>query len=621
MSQSRCKIRQMEKNKSFSNQEIAKILEKVAAAYEILDKDRFRIAAYERASVSIQHATSEVKDIWDDDKLDDIPGIGKSIASYLDELFRTGKVRHFEELFKKIPPSVFIFLDIPGVGPKTAYTLAEKLNIREEKNAIARLKTAAQKGKIEEIENFGEKSELDILNGISVLEKGELKTKRMLLFYADALADEIIDYLKKSNEVIRADPLGSLRRKVATVGDIDISVCTNNPQKAIEYFLNYKKIKEVISRGEESLVRVVLFSGQQVDLRFSTPEKYGSMLQYFTGSKQHNILLREFALKKDLSLSEYGIKTVKNLKTCPELVEGLKIKNFKDEENFYNFLGLEWIPPELREGTEEIKTSLNGKLPKLIELKEIKGDLHLHSNFNLEPSHDLGQSSVGEMLIQAGSLNYEYLGFSEHNPSVSNHSEREIYDLIMRKKEFIEQEYYSTKNKDYERGIKLPKQVLNSLEIDIKPNGNLAVDEKCLNILDYAIASVHSSFNQKREKMTDRVLKGLSHPKIKILGHPTGRLLLEREGYELDWDKIFDFCLKNNKFLEINSWPNRLDLPDTKVKEAVKYGVKLVINSDSHHVNQMAYLQYGVSVARRGWAEKKDIINSLSFEGLSDILL
>ena len=279
------------------------------------------------------------------------------------------------------------------------------------------------------------------------------------------------------------------------------------------------------------------------------------------------------------------------------------------------------IPPELREGTEEIEASLKRKLPNLVENTDIKGDLHLHSDFNLEPSHDLGQSGVEEMLIKAGSLGYEYLGFSEHNPSVSHHSKIEIFDLIKRKNEHIEQEYYSLKNKNGGRGIKLPKHVLNGLEIDIKTDGTLAIDEKSLQILDFAITSVHSSFDQDRAEMTERIIRGLSHPKVKILGHPTGRLLLEREGYELDWDKIFDFCLNNKKFLEISSWPNRLDLPDTKVKEAVKYGVKLVINSDSHHVNQMAYLQYGVSVARRGWAEKKDIINSLSFEELDDILL
>ncbi len=599
--------------KIFTNQEVAKILENVAAAIEILEEDRFRIAAYQRAAVSVEHCTSEVKDLWDDGKLNDIPGIGKSISSYLDELFRTGKVSHFEKLFKKIPPSVFVFLDIPGVGPKTANVLAEKLKIREKENAIARLKIAARKGKIREIENFGEKSELDILSGISALEKGELKTKRMLLFYAEQIAGEIIDYLKKSDLVTAADPLGSLRRKVASVGDIDISVCTKSPQKLISYFLGFKKIKEVISRGEKALVRVVLFSGQQVDIRLSTPEKYGSMLQYFTGSKQHNINLREFALKKDLSLSEYGIKNVRSPK--------LKVQSFKDEKSFYNFLGLQWIPPELREGTEEIEASLKGKLPNLVENIDIKGDLHLHSDFNLEPSHDLGESSVEEMLIKAGSLGYEYLSFSEHNPSVSNHSKIEIFNLIKRKNEHIEQKYYSLKNKNNGRGIKLPKHVLNGLEIDIKTDGTLAIDEKSLQILDFAIASVHSSFNQTRQEMTERIIKGLSHPKVKILGHPTGRLLLEREGYELDWDKIFDFCLNNKKFLEISSWPNRLDLPDTKVKEAVKYGVKLVINSDSHHVNQMAYLQYGVSVARRGWAEKKNIINTLSFKELDDILL
>jgi len=599
----------MANSKSFSNKEIAELLEKVSASYEILNKDRFRISAYERASVSVMHATSEVKDMWDDGKLDEIPGIGKSIGAYLDELFRTGRVKHFEFIFNKISPSIFVFLKIPGVGPKTASVLAESLDIKEGKNALIKLKNAALDGKIRTIENFGEKSEKDILHGIEKALRGEGKETRMLFYQAEEQAVQIIKYLKKSKYVLEADPLGSLRRKLATVGDIDIAVSTKNPALVIKYFLQFDKIKEVISQGEKTLVRVVLYSTHQVDVRFSDPAKYGSMLQYFTGSKQHNIKLREYALKKGLSLSEYGIK---NLKTS-------KITFFKDEPSFYHYLKLDYIPPELREDQGEIQAAKGG-LPSLVELGDIKGDLHLHSNFNIEPSHDLGESSLVEMLVQAKKLNYQYIGFSEHNPSKSQHSKQQIIDLLKRKNEFIEQGYYSFINKYHDRVNILPKKVFNGLEIDINPSGELNIDEKAIETLDYAIGSIHSSFDLSREKMTKRVLKCLSHPKLKIFGHPTGRMLPDREGYELDWDQIFDFCLKNKKILEINSWPNRLDLTDTKVRQAIKYGVKLIINSDSHNANQMPFLRYGVDAARRGWAEKGNIVNCLDLTPFSNLI-
>lgn len=595
------------KSYNFSNKEISRLLNEIAAAYQAKNENQFKIVAYQRAAVSVEHATSELKDLWDDGKLDEVPGIGKNIASYLDELFRTGKVKHFEEVKKGLPPAMFEFLKIPGIGPKTALTLSTKLNIKSKKQAIEKLKKAALAGKIRVLENFGEKSEKEILDGILSLEKGELKTKRMLLPYADNVASEIISYLKKSPDVIDAHPLGSLRRMVSTIGDIDISVCTRNPQKVMEHLLQFKKIKSVLEKGESALFRFILLSGQQVDIRFSHPESYGSMLQYFTGSKQHNIELREFALKKGMSLSEYGIKILKD--------PSQKLIKTATEEEFYHYLGLPWIPPEIREATGEIQAAQKGQLPKLVELSEIKGDLHLHSNFDVETSHDLGESSANEIIDQGIKLGYEYLGFTEHNPSFSNHTESQIIEILKKKSIFFEQIKENLK-----RVKKIPIKILNGLEIDIKPDGSLAIPEKGFDYLDFAIVSIHTSFDLSRDKMTQRVLKGLANPKIKIFGHPTGRLLEEREGYELDWEQIFDFCLKNKKILEISSWPNRLDLPDTLVLEAVKRGVMLAVNSDSHRSNQMLYMEYGVAVARRGWAEARNIVNTFSFEKLSQIM-
>ncbi len=586
------------KIKSMNNREIAKLLRAVAAAYEVKKGNKFKVMAYDRAAVAAEHATSELKDLWDDGKLQEVPGIGKNIASHLDELFRTGKVRHFEEVMRGLPPAMFELLDIPGIGAKKAHKLCKSLKIFEPKTAVEDLEKAAKEGKIAQIEGFGEESQKDILEGILAFRQGQIKENRMTLPYADAMAQKIISYLKKSPASLRVDPLGSLRRRVATIGDVDIAVTTLKPEEVIAWFVGYPEVKKAVEKGPSGAT-VLLKNGRQVDLRVQNPKAYGAMLQYFTGSKQHNIHLRELALKMGLSLSEHGIKKIKTKK--------LKLKTFSTEEEFYRALGLPWIPAELREDTGEIEAAQRGKLPKLIEVSDIRGDLHMHSNFPIEESHDPGQDSMEKMIETAAGLGYEYIGFTEHNPSQSQHRPETIISLIKRKKEAIDKINYS-------RTKKLLKWIFNGLEIDIKPNGELAIPKEGLELLDYGIASVHSNFRMSREEMTKRVLNALSYPKIKIFGHPTGRKLGEREGYELDWEKIFDFCLKRNIWIEINAWPDRLDLPDTLVREAVKRRVKMIINTDAHAAEHLVLMEYGVSVARRGWAEKKDIINTLSYD-------
>ncbi len=594
---------QVKKVYYFSNQEISQLLRSVAAAYEIKDEDRFRISAYERAADSVEHATSEVKDLWDDKKLDDLAGIGAAIASHLDELFKTGQVKHFNQVFKDLPAAMFTLLDLPGVGAKTAYKLCLSLKIKDPKKALSQLGKAAREGKIRTIEGFGEETEKTILRAIKEL-KG--RSQRLLLPHASLIAEEILAWLKKSKAVTRVDPLGSLRRQVATVGDIDIAVASNQPQEVIQHFLAYPKKKRVLESGEAK-ASILLKAGQQVDLMVESIEAYGALLQHFTGSKHHNIALRELALKKKLSLSEHGIK------------KGKKLMKFKTEEEFYRALGLNYIPPELRENTGEIEAALRsaqGKpngLPKLIELKDIKGDLHIHSNFPVEESHDPGMDSIEEMIKEAERLGYEYLGFSEHNPSLSQHSEKQIINLLKAKKEKIEQINSS-------RTKKLLKRVYNSLEVDIRPNGKLALPKEALSLFDYLIAAIHSSFRMNKEEMTKRVLEALAVEKVKILAHPTGRLLGKREGYELNWEKIFSFCLKKKIWLEINAHPTRLDLPDTLVREAIKKGVKIIINTDSHSSEQMELMSFGVSVARRGWAEKKNIVNCLGYNQFDKLL-
>ncbi len=595
--------------KEFTNKEIAKILKAVAAAYEVKKGDKFKIMAYDRASTSVEHATSEIKDLWDDGKLNELPGIGAAIASHLDELFRTGRVRHFEEVMKGLPPAMFEFLSIPGIGAKTAYKLCQKLKIKNPKTALKELERAAKLGKIRIIEGFGEESEKKILEAIEAFKKGQIKERRMVLPYADTIAQEIVSYLLNCKAVKRVDTLGSLKRMVSTIGDIDIAVATESPQEVINWFLKYPKIKKVIEKGPTG-ASIFLENGRQVDLRIGKPEAYGAMLQYFIGSKHHNIHLRELALKKGFSLSEYGIRPLKFKKDKQKILE------FEKEEDFYHFLGLDWIPPELREDSGEIEAALNHTLPNLLKIDDIKGDLHIHSNFPIETSHDQGTASMEEVIRKGEELGYEYIGFTEHNPSISKHKPKEIIEILKRKKEEIDKINYSNEK----RVRNIPIKALNGLEIDIKPNGTLGIPEEGLKLLDYAIVSVHTSFKMNREEMTKRILSALEHSKVKILGHPTGRKLNEREGYELDWEKVFDFCLKKGKWLEINAWPDRLDLPDVLVREAVKRKVKMVICTDSHSLEHLNLMRYGVAVARRGWAEKNDIINTLPYKEFKKLL-
>jgi DNA polymerase (family 10) len=566
------------KSKEYTNLEIAELLRDVAASYQLQDekKNKFRIIAYERAADAIEHASSELKDLWDENKLKDVPGVGESIAEHLDELFKTGHVKHFEDLMKDYPKIMFRLLKIQGIGPKTAYKLVKEGSIPKE-----------VKEELKEVES---------------------KPARHLLPYVWERSSEVIEWIKKIKEAKRIDPLGSLRRKASTIGDIDIAVATDSPSVVIEHFVKFPKLTKILEKGDKT-ASILLPGDVQVDLMVQPLKSYGSLLQHFTGSKHHNIALREYSLKKGFSLSEYGIKKIGE--------KGGKIKEFSNEEGFYKFLGLEWIPPELREDTGEIEASKDGKLPKLVETIDIKGDFQIHSSFDIETSHDLGISSMEDIIKEGSLLNYEYLAFTEHNPSKSKHSEVEILDLLKKKKEKVDEINYSLVN-SVKSGVR---KVFDSLEIDILPDGSCPIPLKGFELLDFALVSIHSSFNLSKDQMTKRVICALSwSPKVLIFAHPSARKLNEREGVELDWTEIFEFCLKNNKWIEINADPMRLDLPDFLVKEAVKAGVKLTLGTDSHDKEMMKNMVYGVSVARRGWCTKYDIVNSLELNEFEKLL-
>ncbi len=585
--------------KTITNIELAHLLRKVAAAYQILNENRFKIIAYERAADSIEHLTSDAKDVWDDGKLGEIPGIGDGISHYLDELFRSGSVKHFDDVMKRVPEAVFPLLLVPGLGPKKAYTLVRELKLDHANTVIADVEKAAKVGKIAPIEGFGEKSEEVILSSIELFKKGAIKEHRMELPTADGIAQDVISYLKKLKDIEEINVLGSLRRQVSTIGDIDIAVATKKPDVVIDYFMKYPHEK-IIDEGAQGAT-LLLHNGRQVDLRVQDPSKYGAMLQYFTGSKNHNIALRELALSKGLSLNEYGIKNVRTQTTT----------SYSSEEEFYKAIGLSWIAPELREDKGEIEAALHGRLPKLIELGNIKGDLHIHTNYDLETSHDLGVDPLTSYITRAAALGYQYIGISDHNPSVTKHTERQIIGIMKGRKEYYERQ---AQGKNV--------HVFVMCEVDIQPDGALALPTEAFAYVDAVVVSIHSSFTQPKAVTTKRVIAALTaHPKVRIFGHPTGRLLTKREGVEINWGEVFEVCKKRDIALEINALPQRLDLPDTIVYDARKYGIKFCINTDSHAVSHMDMMRYGVSVARRGWCEKRDIVNTTEYNECKHWLL
>jgi len=566
----------------FTNKEIAELLRNVSAAYQVKGLNYFQIRAYDTAADAIENTTLDVKTLWETGKLDQIPGIGTHIANYLDEYFTTGKVSHFESVFKQIPEDMFQFLKIPGVGPKTAYKIAEAGVV-----SIKDLEERIKSGWLLK-HDFGQKTLDNILRGI---EEFNRKSDRYLLPIAGELAEDVVNYLKHNKDVIYADPLGSLRRRLSTVGDIDIAVGTKNPKGVIDHFVKYPSTHEVIEKGDTTAT-ILLRNGIQVDLMVQPPVRYGSLLQHFTGSKYHNIHIRKLAKEKGLSLSEYGIKKVE--KEGGQFSQDMLFE-CETEEEFYKKLGMEYIPPELRENQGEIEAAIANNLPQLIDLKDIKGDLHTHSSWSD------GQNTISEMAEAATKLGREYIALTDHSyPSLK--FEQRIKD--------IEQFNYS---QDKIR-------VIFGLEVNINVDSTLQIPDDILERHELILVSIHTSFRQEKDLMTKRIIKALENPNVDIFAHPTGRLLLEREGIEADWEQIFKVAAKTGTLMEIDAYPNRLDLPDSLIREAKRFGVQFTICTDAHHTNQLNLMEYGISVARRGWLESKDVVNTLPYGKLRDIL-
>lgn len=583
----------LEMNKNMTNSQIARLLRQVAAAFEVKDENFFRTKAYQNAAAAIEHTGSHLRDLWQEGKLGEIPGVGSALQQHLNELFETGNVRHFVSETKDLPAGMFVLLGLPNIGPKTAFRLAKHFNLNDPTKTVEQLLKHAKAGEIASLPGFKEKSQQEIIDSLESQKQKSKEQPRMLFYQAEALSKTIIDFLKQCPQVIDVEVLGSQRRSAVTVGDIDLAVKTNHPQMVMDHIKTYPGIEKIISSGEKTTMFVHV-SGKQVDIKTQSSDMWGSMLQHYTGSKLHNIHLRKLALDQGKSLSENGIKTKDGLKT------------FDNEKDFYKFLGLDYIPPTLREDTGEIELAEKGALPDLVDLQDLKGDLHIHTNIDIKTSHDIGDSSVQQILSMATQLGYEYVGFSDHNPRIKDLTTKQKKDVILKRNEIIDQEYYSFKKENPNCTIK----VLKGLEIDIKPDGSLALEDELFELLDFSIASIHSSFGQDKDVAHARMMKAIAHPMVNIIGHPTGRLLQKREGLDYDWPEIFEACSKNKVALEINSSPDRMDLSENLIKSAIEANVQLVIDSDSHHADHLPFIRYGVNNAQRGYCQKQNILNT-----------
>jgi DNA polymerase (family 10) len=573
------------------NQEIANILYEIGYFLE-MEEVAFKPQAYEKAAIVLESLEESVAKIYKKGgikALIAIPGIGKGIAQKIEEYLKTGKIKRYQELRKKIPVDVEELIAVEGIGPKTVKILYHELGIRN----LDDLEKAVRKHKIALLFGFGEKTEKNILEGIKFLKRSK---GRFLLGEVLPIAQEIEAVLTGLKQVKRFSTAGSIRRRKETIGDVDLLITSSKPEKVMNIFVNLPGVMKVWGKGRtKSSIR--LEPGIDVDLRVVPEKSYGSALQYFTGSKEHNIALRKTAIDKGLKLNEYG------------LFRGRKIVAGNNEEGIYKVLEMAWIPPEIREDRGEIGAALRqaqGKsngLPKLIGYSDIKGDLHCHSIWNG------GENSIEEMAKTAVVMGYQYLGISDHTKALKIENGLDERQLAKQRKQIDKiNSKFKIQNSKF--------RVLQGAETNILKDGSIDIKDEALRKLHYAIAGIHSNFKMEKREMTERIIKAMKNPYIKIISHPTGRILKKRDEYQIDFDKILRAAKVTKTILEINAFPVRLDLNDINIKKAKEAGVKMAINTDSHHKNHLRFMELGIAQARRGWAEKDDIINTRPFKAL-----
>lgn len=558
-----------------TNNQIISVLYEIAELLEIKGENKFKIRAYLKLAQFLSSFNKELKDIYLEKGkagLLEIPNIGEGIAKKIAELIETGKLKYLDELKKSLPEGVEVLLNVPGIGPKTAYTLAEKFKIK----TITELEKLLKEHKLKDIKGFGEKTEEKILKGIQLFKQGQ---ERKLLGFAFPIAQRTIDELKQKHKGIEIVAAGSLRRMKETIGDIDILVSSSD-KKIIDDFCAMDIVSAVNAKGDTK-ASVYTIHNIQMDLRLVDKKSFGSALQYFTGCKEHNVILREIAAKKGYKLNEYG------------LFKGERKIAGEKEEEIYEKMGLQFIPPELREGSDEIELAMKNKIPDLVELKDIKSDLHIHS------SYSDGLNKITEIVSELKRRGYEYAAITDHSKSLKVAKGLSINDLLKQIKEIDE---INKKEKNF--------YLLKGIEVDILEDGTLDYPDEILEKLDFVIGSVHTNFKLSKKEMTERITKAMENRHLNGIGHISGRLINFREPYDIDYERIFDAAVKNNIALEINANPERLDLRDVYIKEAVKKGVKLFIGTDAHNLQQLDYIIYGAGCARRGFARKEDILNT-----------
>jgi DNA polymerase (family X) len=565
------------------NKAVAIILDETADLMEIAAEDSFRIRSYRRAAEAISALDRPLKEIYQDEKaLLAIPGIGKSMASHIRDIFVKGKLAQHEELLKRYGPSILQLLKIQGLGPKTIALIWSAFQVCDI-DGVAKL---ASEGKLRDLPRLSEKSEQKILKAI---ESYRQMTGRFRLDVASEVAQQLTGLLQGLPGVDKVTPAGSLRRGRETVGDLDLLITgpcgTNEAQrnKVIDAILKFPDIQEVLARGENK-VSFKLRSGMQVDVRLLPPESYGAAMMYFTGSKSHNISLRQRALKLGLTLNEYGLARVEDDKR----VAG------KTEEEIYQKLGLKFIPPELRENAGEIEAAEEGKLPELITQADIQGDVHMHT---VETD---GKCTIEEMALAARERGYKYMAITDHSKNLAFANGLDDKRAV----EHIQRIRVAAKKME---GI----MILAGIEVDILADGELDLSDSVLEQMDVVIASVHSHFNQDSAEMTERLLRAIANPHTSIMGHPTGRQLLRREGFSFDYEKVFAAAAQRGVAMEHNAYPERLDLRDLHLRMAKAKGVKFVVNTDSHHTSHLEKMRYGILQLRRAWLTKADVLNTL----------
>jgi len=559
------------------NKFVADTLYMVADLLDLKGEVFFKTRAYRMAAQTIEALDEDIETFVQQGTLESIPGIGEALAKKITELVTTGKLHYLEELKKEVPSGLIDLLSIPGLGPKKVAAMYRNLGI----TTLKELQEAAAAGKLRALFGFGEITEKNILRGIQLLEK---TSGRVLLSLAYKDGMEYVAYLKTCKQVRNIDVAGSLRRMKETIGDIDILASSKDPEAVMEYFVSYPAVARVLAKGSTK-TSVLLKDNLQVDLRVVEDKSYGAALQYFTGSKDHNVTLRNLAIRKGFKLNEYGLFD----KDTEKFIVG------KTEAEIYKKIGFPYIEPELRENRGEFEAAKKNQLPQLVGYDDILGDLHVHSEWSD------GNDPIETIVQTAAERGYRFIGIADHSQSLkvaNGLSEKRVTKKIVEIRQL---------RKKYPRIT-----ILAGTECDIKPDGTLDYSNKILKQFDYVIIGIHTAFKMEKSMMTKRITSAMENEHVDILAHPTGRLLGKRDAYEVDVDELIDTAKRTGTRLEINAFPERLDLDDVHVRQAKDHGVQISIGTDAHSIQHFDFMRFGIATARRGWLEKKDILNTLA---------